>query len=62
MGYIRNNEDYYVSQGFSPKQASIQTKIDNCHIDYGFCNPNKAKEAAKVEKEIKEKEGNQNDS
>lgn len=50
MGYIRSNEDYYKSLGFS----KIQVELDKRNIDYGFCNPIKAKLAAEEEEEIRE--------
>ena len=37
MGYIRDNEDYYCSLGYSPSEANKQVAIDNANIDYGFC-------------------------
>ncbi|MGD9725929.1 MAG: hypothetical protein AB7L09_03255 [Nitrospira sp.] len=59
MGYIRDNEDYYVSIGYSAERARIQAAIDERNIDYGVCNPIKAKLAAEEEadviKEIEEK-------
>lgn len=55
MGYIRSNEDYYASLGYSPKEAAIQVEIEKAGIDYGVCNPRKAKEAAEQEAEIRAK-------
>jgi hypothetical protein len=55
MGYIRDNEDYYVSMGYSPDRAREQCAIDDANIDYGYCNPIKAKQAAEDEQEIRER-------
>lgn len=48
MGYIRSNEDYYVSTGMTPRQAKIQVELDKRGIDSGFCNPRKIKEEAEA--------------
>jgi len=56
MGYIRDNEDYYVSTGMSPESAREQVAIDEAGIDYGYCNPIKAKLAAEEEEELLKKE------
>lgn len=60
MGYIRSNEDYYVSTGYSPEQAKVEAEMDRRSCDLGFCNPIKAKmyeeERKDVEKQIKEEE------
>lgn len=53
MGYIRSNEDYYESLGCSPTEARVQVAIDKKGVDYGYCNPRKAKEAAKEEAAIR---------
>ncbi len=53
MGYIRSNEEYYESLGYSVKEAEIQAELDRHNIDYGFCNPRKAKEVAEQEVEIR---------
>ncbi len=53
MGYIRSNEDYYQSLGYSPKEAKIQAELDKRKIDYGYCNPIKAKLAAEEEEEVR---------
>lgn len=55
MGYIRSDEDYYVSTGMSPERASQQVELDKHNIDYGYCNPQKAKSAAEQEREILKK-------
>ena len=55
MGYIRDNEDYYVSLGYSPSEAKVQASLDEAGVDYGFCNPIKAKNAAEEEDEIRNK-------
>lgn len=52
MAYIRDNEDYYISEGYSPSQAKMQVRLDKENIDYGFCNPKKIKQADQIEKEI----------
>lgn len=57
MGYIRSNEDYFQSIGMSPAKARREAKIYESgaldRIDYGFCNPRKAKQAAEEEAEIR---------
>jgi hypothetical protein len=53
MGYIRSNEEYYESLGYSSKEAKIQAKLDESKIDHGFCNPIKAKLAAEEEERIR---------
>lgn len=50
MGYIRDDEDYYISLGYSSEKAAIMAATD--HLDYGYCNPIKAKLADEEEKEI----------
>ena len=54
MGYIRSNPDWYENQGMSPSEAERQVKKDKMteSIDYGFCNPIKAKFASEEEDEI----------
>jgi hypothetical protein len=52
MGYIRSDEDYYISLGMSPKKAAVQAELDRRGVDYGYCNPIKAKLAAEVEAEV----------
>ena len=54
MGYIRSNEDWYISQGMSPKEAHIQEAIDEAHLDYGYCDPRKAKDSAEDEQVIRD--------
>jgi len=53
MGYIRDNEDYYISIGYSSEDARKQVELDerSPNIDYGYCNPLKAKFAAEEEEE-----------
>lgn len=53
MGYIRDNEDYYVSLGYSPSEAKKQVEKDKRtqNIDYGYCNPIKAKLASEEEED-----------
>lgn len=53
MGYIRSDEDYYASLGMGVREARVQVAIDKAGIDYGYCNPRKAKEAAELEAEIR---------
>lgn len=53
MGYIRSNEDYYESLGYSPLEAKVQAEMDKRGVDYGVCNPVKAKMAAEEEAEIR---------
>lgn len=53
MGYIRSNEDYYESLGFSPLEAKVQVEMDKRGVDYGVCNSIKAKLAAEEEGEIR---------
>lgn len=53
MGYIRSNEDYYNSLGFSPLEAKVQVEMDKRSVDIGYCNPIKAKLAAEEEAEIR---------
>lgn len=55
MGYIRSNEDYYASMGYSHDRAREQCAIDDANIDYGYCNPIKAKQAYEDEQEIKKR-------
>jgi hypothetical protein len=54
MGYIRTNEDYYISCGYSPREAEIKSKMDEQGVDYGYCNPMKAKIADEQEKKIRQ--------
>jgi hypothetical protein len=54
MGYIRNNEDAFIDEGYSPEEAEIQARIYEANIDYGYCNPIKAKLAHEQEEEIRE--------
>lgn len=54
MGYIRSNEDYYVSTGMSQRGAKIQVELDKRAIDSGLCNPRKIKEEAEAVAEIEE--------
>jgi hypothetical protein len=53
MGYIRSNEEYYESLGYSSKEAKVRVELDKHHIDYGVCNPIKAKLAAEEEDKIR---------
>ena len=55
MGYIRSNEDYYRHQGLSEKEVKVQIALDKARLDYGTCNPLKAKRAAEAEEEIRRK-------
>lgn len=58
MGYIRSNEDYYIAQGMTPRQAEIQCEMDRLgadRIDHGYCNPIKAKLAADEEDCLRKK-------
>ena len=57
MGYIRSNEDYYISEGMSPDNAKLQVEMDRLganSIDYGYCNPRKAKIAQEDEDALRE--------
>jgi len=60
MGYIRSNEDYYESLGFSHKEARVRVALDKANIDYGYCNPLKAKFAHEEEQEIRKRIENEN--
>lgn len=53
MAYIRSNEDWYAAMGYSAHEAKVQAELDKRGIDYGVCNPLKAKHAAKEEAEIR---------
>lgn len=53
MGYIRDNEDWYYAMGYSASEAKIRAKLDQRNLDYGFCNPIKAKLAAEEEDEVR---------
>ena len=53
MGYIRSNEDWDRAMGISPHEARVQAALDKRGVDYGVCNPIKAKFAAGVEEEIR---------
>lgn len=53
MAYIKSDEDYNQSLGISPKEAKIQKELDRRNIDYGYCNPRKARWAQKIEDEIR---------
>jgi hypothetical protein len=54
MGYIRSNEEYYESLGHSSERAKELSKMDECSVvmDYGYCNPIKAKLAVEEEEKI----------
>jgi hypothetical protein len=53
VAYIRSNEDWYRSMGISPFEVKVQDELDRRGVDYGVCNPIKAKRAAEVEEEIR---------
>lgn len=53
MPYIRSDEDYYASLGMSEKESRVQVRLDREGVDYGVCNPRKAREAAEREAEIR---------
>lgn len=59
MSYIRSNEDYFESLGMSPAEARREARIFDSgaldHIDHGYCNPRKAKQAAEEEAEIRKR-------
>ncbi len=55
MGYIRSNEDYYRSLGMGDKEIKVQMALDKAKIDYGYCNPIKAKLAHEEEQEIRKR-------
>jgi hypothetical protein len=55
MGYIRTNEEYYIDVGHSPQRAAEKVEIDKAKIDYGWCNPIKAKIAHEEEQAIRKK-------
>jgi hypothetical protein len=54
MGYIRSDEDWYIANGMSQSEAAKQVRRDELSrdIDYGVCNPRKAKQAAEDEAKI----------
>ncbi len=60
MGYIRTNEDYYRSLGYSPEAARIEGALADAGIDTdeGVCNPIKLKNAEDQRQEMAEKIGN----
>jgi hypothetical protein len=53
MAYIRSNEDYDRSIGLSAKESRVQSEMNRRRVDYGVCNPIKAKIAAEEEDEIR---------
>jgi hypothetical protein len=53
MGYIRSNEDWYRSMGYSDKEIKVQKELERRGVDYGYCNPRKVKRAAEVEAEVR---------
>jgi len=53
MAYVRSNEDWYRSQGYSTREARVQVEMDRRGVDYGVCNPIKAKIAAEEEAELR---------
>jgi hypothetical protein len=55
VAYIRSDEDYYASLGYSPERIKVEIAINKANIDYGVCNPRKAKLAAEQEEEIRRK-------
>lgn len=58
MGYIRTNEDYYISEGMSLDNARLHVELDRLGadtIDYGVCNPIKSKLAAEAEEDLRER-------
>jgi transcriptional regulator of nitric oxide reductase len=52
MGYIRSNEDYYQSLGYSNQEIKRRIAYDEAGIDHGVCNPIKSKIADEEEREI----------
>lgn len=53
MGYIRDDGDYYISLGMSPKKAAAQVEAERrCGHDGGYCNPRKAKEFNEAMNEV----------
>jgi hypothetical protein len=54
MGYIRDNEDYYRSQGMDSRSARRQVRRDELSsgVDHGVCNPIKSKIADEEERAI----------
>ena len=54
MGYIRSNEDWYRAQGCSELVARVRVELDRRRVDYGFCNPRKAEEAAEEEADLRQ--------
>jgi len=54
MGYIRDNVDAFIDEGYSPEEAEVQARLLEEDIDYGFCNPIKAKLAHEDEQRIRD--------
>ena len=54
MPYIRSNEEYYESRGYSPLEARVQAEADRRYGDDGWCNLRKIKERGEVEDEIRQ--------
>ena len=61
MGYIRSNEDYYESLGYSPEEAEVQAEMDRRGVDHGFCNPIKSKLADEEEEDVRQELDNADD-
>lgn len=53
MGIIRTNEDWDQAMGISSIESKIQKRLEAEGIDYGYCNPIKAKRASELEEEIR---------
>ena len=40
--------------GISPHESKVQAEMERRGVDYGVCNPIKAKRAAEVERQVRE--------
>ena len=56
MGYIRSNEDYFRSIGYSAEEARVEAAaVDRgIDIDEGYCNPIKLKAAEDIRSVIRD--------
>ncbi|MDP1695285.1 MAG: hypothetical protein Q8L29_00025 [archaeon] len=54
MGYIRSNEDFYMAQGCSSREAEVRVEADKKNVDSGFCNPRKIRDEYEARKEAEE--------
>ena len=53
MAYIRSNGDWDRAMGISPHESKVQEELKRRGVDYGVCNPRKAKLAAEIEAEVR---------